>query len=249
MSFEQYQKIDHEEPYIYQVESNSGTLLYFGSRHSFDPGDPQMDTLDLRLNQFAPNIVLTEAFPENFDYSLNRKEAIRNSGEFGLTWKLSKALNIPVYSVEPEREKEVNYLKSQGWSDTQIILYYTLKQVSQSQGQNVPFADLLPKYLASLKQRFNLDGPVTLEAFEDSVKDLLPSVENWKSIPQYYFYPGPQDPEYFTNRISTDSNIFRDKFHVTIITEAIQKGQKVFVIVGSAHAVMQEPALRTILEE
>lgn len=249
MSFEVYQKIDHEEPYIYQVESNSGALLYFGSRHSFDPGDPQMDTLDLRLNQFAPDIVLTEAFPENFDYSLNRKEAIRNSGEFGLTWKLSKALNIPVYSVEPEREKEVNYLKNQGWSDTQIILYYTLKQVSQSQEQNVPFADLLPKYLASLKQRFNLDGPVTLEAFEDSVKDLLPSVENWKSIPQYYFYPGPQDPEYFTNRISTDSNIFRDKFHVTVIAEAVQKGQKVFVIVGSAHAVMQEPALRTILEE
>lgn len=249
MSFEQYQKVDHEEPYIYRIESNSGTLLYFGSRHSFDPSDPQMDSLTQAFNQFAPDVVITESFPKKFDYSLNKLEAIKTNGEFGLTWKLANEQNIPIHSIEPEKGKEVDYLKNQGWTDTQLMLFYTLRQVAQSheQQQSENLSALVPEYLTSLKQRFGLNGPTTLEAFENAVKKLLPSVRNWKTIPTFYFYPGPQDPEYFTNRIATDSNIFRDKYHVEVITEAVQKGQKVFVIVGSAHAVMQEPALRSIL--
>lgn len=249
MSFEQYQKIDHEEPYIYQIDANNGKLLYFGSRHSFDFDDPQMDTLMHRFIQFAPDIVITEAFPDKFDYSLTKHEAIKTSGEFGLTWKLADEQGLPIHSIEPTRDKEVEYLTHQGWSDTQLMLYFTLKQVSQSQNQqqSLDFSALVPKYLASLKERFDLNGPVTLEDFEKAVQRLLPDVKDWQSISQHYFYPGPQDPAFFTNRISTDSNIFRDNYHVEVITEAVQKGQKVFVIVGSAHAVMQEPALRSIL--
>ena len=251
MSFERYQKIDHKEPYIYRIESNTGKLLYFGSRHSFDPNDPQLDTLAHKFKQFAPDIVITEAFPEKFDYSLNKQEAIKTNGEFGLIWKIVEEQNIPICSIEPTREKEVEYLKQQEWPDSQLILYYTLKQVAQSHDQqhSLDFSILVPKYLATLKQRFDLNGPTTLEAFEKAVLSLLPNVKDWQSISQQYFYPGPQDPEYFTNRISTDSNIFRDNHHVKVITEAVQEGQKVFVLVGSAHAVMQEPALRSILNK
>ena len=135
MSYEQYQQIDHGEPYIYQIELNTWKLLYFGSRHSFDPQDQQMDTLAQKFKQFAPDIVITEAFPENFDFSLDMEEAIKNSGEFGLTWKLADEQNIPIQSMEPTRKKEVEHLKHQGWSDTQLMLYYTLRQVAQSQDQ------------------------------------------------------------------------------------------------------------------
>ena len=251
MSYEQYQKIDHAEPYIYEIESNIAALLVFGSRHSFDPRDPQMNTLVSVLNRFAPDLILTEAFPKKFDYSLNQQEAIRTSGEFGLTWKLANEQSIPVYSLEPERETEIEYLKQQGWSDIQLMLYYTLRQVAQSQSrrQLLDFSKLVPQYLNSLEQRYNLNGPTAIEAFEEAVEKLLPSVENWQKISLRYFYPGPQEPEYFTNRISTDSNKYRDRHHVIIINEAVQKWQKVFVVTGSAHAVMQEFALRSILVE
>ncbi|MBD3224817.1 MAG: hypothetical protein GF313_08815 [Caldithrix sp.] len=190
MRFEQYQNVNHKEPYIYQIEANTGTLLYFGSRHSYDPDDPQLDTLINRFNRFAPDMVLTEAFPH-----------------------------------------------------TQLMLFYTLNQVAQNQGQrpSLNFSALVPKYLASLKQRFNLNGPTIIETFEKAVQRLQTDVNDWQRIARHYFYPGPQDPEHFTNRISTDSNIFRDRHHVNVITQAVKKGQKVFIIVGSAHAVMQEP--------
>lgn len=251
MSFKEYQTIDHKEPYIYQVQLNNGKLLYFGSRHSFDPDDQQMDTLAYLFHKFQPEVVFTEAYPEKFDYSLSKQEAIRAYGEFGLIWKLSDKQNIPIHTIEPARVKEIEYLKHQGWSDAQLIIYFTLKQIAQSQGQqhSLDFAVLIPRYLASLKQRFDLNGPLTLETFEKFVQLLLPEVKNWQSIPQQFFYPGPQNPEYFTNKISTDSNNFRDKHHIVVITEAVKKGRQVFVMAGSAHSVMQEPALRSILIE
>jgi len=58
------------------------------------------------------------------------------------------------------------------------------------------------------------------------------------------FGPGPQDPAGLTNRLYTASNRFRDRSHVQLIGEAVSAGERVFVVAGSAHAVMQEPALR-----
>ena len=249
MSYEQYQRFEHKEPYIIRLQSHAGTLLYFGSRHSFDPDDPQMDTLSRVFSDFSPDVVYTEAFPEQI-YSLSRPEAIKRSGEFGLTWKLAGENDIPVYSLEPDRADEVAYLQMQIWSDTQIVLFYTLRQVAQSHQQqlSMDLSIVVPKYLTSLNQRFGLTGPTTIEEFEQAVNRLLPGVDNWQTIPGSYFYPGPQDPEYFTNRIATDSNIFRDRHHVNMITEAVQEGKKVFAVAGSTHAVMQEPALRSILD-
>jgi len=249
MSYEQYQRFEHKEPYIIRLQSHAGTLLYFGSRHSFDPDDPQMDTLSRVFSDFSPDVVYTEAFPEQID-SLSRPEAIKRSGEFGLTWKLAGENDIPVYSLEPDRADEVAYLQMQIWSDTQIVLFYTLRQVAQSHQQqlSMDLSIVVPKYLTSLNQRFGLTGPTTIEEFEQAVNRLLPGVDNWQTIPGSYFYPGPQDPEYFTNRIATDSNIFRDRHHVNMITEAVQEGKKVFAVAGSTHAVMQEPALRSILD-
>ena len=62
-----------------------------------------------------------------------------------------------------------------------------------------------------------------------------------------YFYPGPQDPSYFTNEVATESNHFRDQYHVKLLEEAVRSSKRVFAIVGSAHAVMQEPTLRSVL--
>ncbi len=248
LSFEQYQKTKHKEPYIIQLQLPTGTLLYFGSRHSFDPDDPQMDTLSRVFSDFSPDVVFTEAFPEQVD-SLSRQEAIKRSGEFGLTWKLAGENDIPVHSLEPDRTDEVAYLQNKTWSDTQIMLFYTLRQVAQSHQQqvSVDLSTVVPKYLTSLNRRFGLTVPTTLGAFEQAVHRLLPGVDTWQTIPGSYFYPGPREPEYFTNRIATDSNIFRDTYHVQVITEAVQQGKKVYAIAGSAHAVMQEPALRSVL--
>lgn len=249
MSFEAYQALDHPEPYILRLRTDAGALLYFGSRHSFEPTDPQMEQLDEVWTAFRPEVVYTEG-GEPLGEALSRTEAIERYGEVGLTWFLAQRDSVPVRSLDPSRGAEITYLQGQGWEDAQLMLFYTLRNVAQSQSQQVTvdLAEAAPRYLASLTQRFDLEGPTTLAAFEEAVARLLPSVPDWTTIPMRYFYPGPQNPSYFTNEIATASNQFRDRHHVRLLEQAVRAGARVFAIAGSAHVVMQEPALRTGLQ-
>lgn len=245
MSFEEYQRVDHFEPYVYRLQTDSGALLYFGSRHSFDPADPQMDELAAAWNAFEPDIAYTEGVSVAGD-SLSRDEFVRRYGEVGLTWWLAAGDGVAVHSLDPSREAEVGFLRAEGWSDEQLMLFYTLRHVAQPQNQltREELADVLPRYLQSLASRFGLRGPKTLAEFEEAAGRLLPGVRDWTQIPISHFYPGPQQESFFTNEISTASNQFRDRHHVEILTKAVRSGRRVFAIAGSAHAVMQEPALR-----
>ncbi len=250
MTFEEYQQLDHAEPYIYRIESGDAALLYFGSRHSFDPSDPQMDELEAAWTSFAPDVAYSEAAELSLE-SASQTEAIERAGEFGRTWMLARRDTVPLHELDPVRGLEIAYLREEGWSDEQLMLFFTLRQVSQSTQQQVSVSleAAVPKYLTSLVERFDMKGPATLNAFEDAAARLLPDVADWRTIPESYFYPGPQNPSYFTNEISTDNNNFRDQHHVRTLIEAVRSGHRVFAISGSAHAVMQEPALRAALED
>lgn len=249
MSFEEYRSLNHAEPFTYRLETDSGALLYFGSRHSFDPTDPQVDQIEEAWNAFQPDVAYAEGGELSIE-SLSRKQAVERYGEFGVTWLLARRDGVPARSLDPSRAAEIAYLKKHGWSDEQLMLFFALRQVAQSQNQRVSIdlTEALPQYLNSLVQRFDLQGPTTLVQFEDTVGRLLPDVQTWKAIPTSYFYPGPQDPNYFTNEIATESSRFRDQYHVDLLVEAVRSGKRVFAISGSAHAVMQEPALRSRLQ-
>ena len=245
LTFEQYQALDHAEPYVVHLETASGALLYFGARHTFDPADPQLDSLEAAWRAFAPDAAYTEGGDLSID-GLSRDEAVQRFGEAGLTWVLARRDGVPVQTLDPPRAAEVAHLRDVGWTDEQLMLFYTLRNVAQrgAQAESVDFRNVLPRYLASLTARFGLRGPDTFDAFEDAVSRLLPELGDWRSIPGSYFYPGPQDPEFFTNRISTDANRFRDAYHVRVLNETVASGKRVFAVMGSAHVVMQEPALR-----
>jgi hypothetical protein len=249
MSFEDYQALDHVEPYVYQLDTEKGSLLYFGSRHSFLPSDPQMEALSRAWTSFRPQMAFTEGGELSID-SLTKEQIIQRYGEFGMTWWLARRDSVQVRSLDPDRKAEVAHLQGRGWTGEQLMLFFTLRKVAQSQEQlvNVDLAEVLPQYLQSMVHRFGLKGPTNIKEFEKAVKRLLPSLENWRTISMSYFYPGPQDPSYFTNQIATDSNHFRDQYQVKLLLEAVDGGKRVFAIAGSAHAVMQEPALRAALK-
>lgn len=247
MSFAAYQEVEHEEPYIYEVSvrGRPGAVLYFGARHTYEPEDEQLGQLARRWEDFRPTLALTEGGELELG-DLSKAEVVRRYGEAGMIRWLARRDGVPARSLDPERGDEVRALLDEGWSGEQLIVFYTLRNVVQSnrQGQDVEYRDVLPRYLESLVDRFGLEGPTTLGDFEAAIDELLPELDDWTQTPPSYLYPGPQEPDHFTNRLSTASNEFRDRYHVRSILDALQDGERVFVVAGSAHAVMQEPALR-----
>lgn len=69
----------------------------------------------------------------------------------------------------------------------------------------------------------------------------------WRDITLEYFRPNPEAPTQFTNRIAAELSDFRDTSIMERIIEAVRSGERLFVVMGSSHAVRQEPALRQAL--
>lgn len=249
MGYEEYQRMEHEEPYILRVcaAEGNGELLYFGSRHSNDPKDSQMDQIARSFDAVLPDLALTEGGDLEVD-GLTREEAIRRFGESGLTRRLAHGLGVPAHNLDPAREAEIAHLRDElDFTVPQLKLFYTLRQVSQSHRSQaqIDFDQAVPQYLQHLSTERGLSGsPETLSEFEADVRRLLPQVTNWREISAQYFFPGPQDAHHFTNDIQTASNNFRDRYHVRRILEFVDSGSRVFAIVGSTHVVMQEQAIR-----
>jgi hypothetical protein len=51
------------------------------------------------------------------------------------------------------------------------------------------------------------------------------------------------------NRIGSASSLFRDRKIVSDILEAFKTHDRIFVIYGASHAVMQEPALKKAFDK
>jgi hypothetical protein len=247
MSFAAYQNVEHEEPYVYELSARGhpGALLYFGSRHTYDPEDGQLRRLARRGEEFRPTLALTEGGELELA-ELSKAEIVRRYGEGGMVRWLARRDSVPARSLDPKRGDEVRAMLDEGWSGEELMVLYTLRNVVQSnrQRQTVEYREVLPRYLESLVDRLGLEGPTTFRGFEAAIEELLPELDDWTPTPPSYLYPGPQEPGYFTNRLSTASNEFRDRYHVRSILDAVQDGERAFVVAGSAHAVMQEPALR-----
>jgi len=90
--------------------------------------------------------------------------------------------------------------------------------------------------------------PKTLAEFEASVKKYLPTVADWRRIDQKIFDPNP-DLGNFTNDIADASVNFRGKFMVKLLAAEVEKGERVFAVVGASHVVKQERALKKLLDE
>ena len=74
---------------------------------------------------------------------------------------------------------------------------------------------------------------------------------NWWEAPQSWFDPLKRSAEtggIFTNDINTSSSAFRDLHMLRILSAAVQKGERVFAVVGRNHVPMQVDALACMIK-
>jgi hypothetical protein len=84
--------------------------------------------------------------------------------------------------------------------------------------------------------------PTSIRHFEASVSHMFPDLENWRLVPQSYFYSS--DPSHWLSRMFRMVNDIRNQSMVKRIMKEIRRGRRVFAVAGRSHVVMQEPVLR-----
>ncbi|HLO80807.1 MAG TPA: hypothetical protein VK166_07615 [Chitinophagaceae bacterium] len=222
---------NHERPYIYTLKKDQGTITIIGIEHTFDPHDPQIDSIQKYWEISKPTAALVEGRLGFLFQGI--QDPVAAHGEGGKLIRLAKKDGIPFYSWEPDREQEVQALLKR-YPAKQLALFYSLRPYFSGFRFGKP-ADpngTMQKYIDERTAVKGLKGEILTVRQVDSIwqKD-FPSREDWRNTSDEYGWP-----EGYLSDIFNASNLYRDQHLCSMIMELAEKGEHVIVTMGSSHA-------------
>ncbi len=258
ISVEEYGKIKHEKPYLYQLESKSGKqILFFGAKHSADPDEPQFIRIRESLESFNPDLVMVEAAPgpkvprEEFNKGILEQdihEVIKRRGEPGFTIRVAVENDIPWFCPEPNPRKQFEFLFEKGFTKDEIQAWALFRNIPvynkrRSERTFDEFAEtaingFLDKSGWKLEASIDQIIKIGIEMIGEEL-----DVKNDINIHKY-INPGSKNK---MQKLSSLSWRFRDEIILENIANKLNEYDRLFVVYGSSHEVVQEPALKYLL--
>jgi hypothetical protein len=230
-------------PYILNLTTEKGKLLYYGSIHTIDINHLQFRDIEKRWQAFQPDIALSEG--GIWPLEPTKVKAILEHGEQGLLRYLAARDNVPIKSIEPRRKFEAMYLLKQ-FSQEQIKVFYILRQVVIRRMLNkdindITYVEHILKELSKLK--LFRGGPNCFLGFLNSVKKFFPNLGDWRTIPGSWFYESPTGEHTWLSLMFRKVNNYRNHRMVRTILKEINRGRSIFALVGRSHVIMQQQAI------
>ena len=236
----------HPRPYIYTIQSKSGkgAVLVFGLEHTFDPGDKQLPAMKEHWDKFNPTVAMVEG---NLDLILTWLfDPVKASGEGGYTQKLAKKKGIKIYSWEAGRYAEIDHVLGK-FDPKHVALFYCLRPYHNKWGDlSKSKQDEKMKGLINKRTNYKtLKGSVTSVAQFDSIwKADYPNEVSWRN----YKHPRNGWPAGILGNIAQEGNAIRNINLCNSIIELVNKGERVFVSMGSSHAVVIDKTLKGMIK-
>jgi hypothetical protein len=244
MSWEDYIRQPRNGPYVLELDSQGGSLVYYGAFHKVDPSHSQFRDIEQKWEEFQPTFVYCEGslWPlEESQYS-----AIKKYGEQGLVTFLAARDGIPIECIDPSLDDQAKYLQNY-FPPHLVKIYYVMRQaaINRMLKKDISASVYANRYFLKLGQIYGYNkSPTDLNNFERLVSCLFPDLDDWQKIP-YSYFRCPESGGFLT-AIHRKLNKYRDRIMIKKIVQALKKGQRVFAIVGRSHVVIQEAALKSL---
>ena len=226
------------KPYVLELSRNSGALLFYGSRHTSDPNDPQMRDIRKRWKAFRPTVALYEGRQRNF-FHVPLLEPLKGKTEAEQLHELATRDRVRVYTLEPEYQDEVRALLTR-WPAEKVALYFTMRVYWAEAGGKAD--DSLA--LDLLRKRSDVDG------LRGSLRELADLDRLWKrDFPSHGDWRTRKDDRGLTylQEIGNDSRRVRGEHMARALVELVKKGERVFAVAGSGNVIRTEWILRSEL--
>lgn len=234
----------HARPYLYGVEKNNGAVLVFGAEHTNDPDDNQFQLMQKQWKEFRPTIAMVEG-RLGFLFSW-MQDPVEELGEGGFTAKMARSDGIELYSWEPGREAEVEFLLGE-YDAALVASFFCLRPylnrhadlTKEEQDQ------IMSNFIAERTTHPAIKGSLTSLSQLDSIWNKVnPEGENWRT----YQHPQNGWPKGPLNDMFGATNLFRDIHMCRSIIELVNRGERVFISMGSSHAPRIEKTLKAMLK-
>lgn len=266
MTAKEYSQTKHKTPYIFVLKKKNGKeLYYFGSLHTRDPKNPLFENIEVAFKKADPDIIFAEGMHVQGDVNRfnemmkgnSREDVVDRMGEAGFIVKLALEKGIAWYSPKTADEDLYSELLAQRFSKEEVFAWEVLQILPQYNRQmnKHGFAAYAEPHINALRQATSWDG--FDYSYEHAIRigeKILGKVLEVENEPHALDFidpipwAGKQATQTTLNRLSEASSIMRDRKIVSEIAETFKTYKKIFVVYGSSHAVMQEPALRRLFK-
>jgi hypothetical protein len=234
----------HRRPYVYRLddEGTGRAVLIYGAEHTKRPDDPQTADIALRWRDFAPTVALVESdlgmmFPAFMD-------PVETFGEVGAAHALARNDGIATYTWEPAEDLLVASVFNQGFTAKEVALRVMLGPYFSvlRHGRPTDPDAFVEEFRAERVRWSGLEDTFdSVEAIDAEWRRRFPDGPDWRDVSDQYGLPGFLD--------GMDLNRARDEHFARVVLDLARKGERVFAICGSSHAVKLEPALRATLDD
>ena len=222
----------HARPYIIQTDK----VLIYGSTHTKNPDDPQIKDIEEKWKAFKPTVLLVEGRLGFLVPGL--MNPVKKYGENGKAYELAKKDDVKTFSWELEKEDLMKQLIEK-FSAERVAL----KEILNPYFSNLRFGkpDNPEKYVSQSLNRAKYVGMEntfkTIEDVDRIWKRDFPTID-WRNESDEDGLPG------YLQQIADATQWLRNIKLVCMIKELTEKGEKVYVVAGSSHAVCIEKAIK-----
>jgi hypothetical protein len=236
-------------PFVASYQRGNEKLVFVGTRHAYDPNSPTMRAVAEGFSKSAPAVVILEAFPTSMGenppqvvevaqrYGTAEADGVA-SGEWMYAASLALARGIPFLGGEPTQEEQLDGLRAEGFTDSDLAFDAVLGWYSQSLGsKEVPDTSLeslnkiYPELADVVRQQTGLEAP-SLEEFRRRYKDLygVDIVGDLELGPRINIGDTPQRA-----RLRVARTTIRDRHILGVIENQLSQRHSVLVVYGGAH--------------
>ncbi|WP_338847166.1 hypothetical protein V8J88_00425 [Massilia sp. W12] len=227
----------------YYKNDSEAALVFFGSRHTFNSGDPQLKAIENFFALLKPTLVLTEG--GRWPVAKDKVAAITAYSEMGFLTFLAHANEVKFDSLDLDYQAQVNYaLKRHDPLDVSVYTIIRLIPQWRDQYGYEAISRKIDQYLANeeFKNTFPLNtGPKNFNELKAYCAQKFPDVKNILDF-DYHLTANGIQPDVLM-KVSASFSEVRDAYMEKKIMQEIEKGERVFAIAGTPHLAKIVPNL------
>jgi hypothetical protein len=241
-----------KSPIMMEIENDKQSLFYFGANHSRELKNHQFPILKEYWEKFLnktkdkERIILLEGGLRPLAES--SEVAIRDNSEGGYITFISNGTDTPIVSPDIKDSDLLNQLPE--ISKEEFLLYRFISLVDSYHRFSDPKPDFnifFENWASYQKTRGFWHGmDISIDHLEELYKDVMGKDFNLGENQNGYVNPNNIGSR--INEIARKTSDVRDENILNEIVKYWSEGKSVFVVFGSGHLIIQEPALREILK-
>ncbi|TSC69942.1 MAG: Uncharacterized protein CEO12_647 [Parcubacteria group bacterium Gr01-1014_46] len=239
-------------PLMLEIENEKQVLFYFGANHSKEPKNAQFPILRqywekfLKKTKDEERIILVEGGLRPL--AKNEELAIVQNSEGGFITYISNESNTMIAS--PDLNQNDILLRFPEINKDELLLYFFMSHVDSYHRISDPkpdFGDFFENWAKYQRTREVWLGlEISLEYLTELYKSVMDKEFNQNESQNDYINPNNSGTR--INKLARKISDARDENIINEIEKYWKEGKSIFVVFGSGHLIIQEPALRALLK-